>query len=245
MPGLNTSEIVVAAGSLVAYAPAGTAAPADPTAAPAVAWIDLGYVNEDGITWTESPSSDELHAWQQADPVKIVIASIARTFAFNLMQWNPDTIKVVVGGTNAKTVGPPAQGSFFPNSVGPPTVALLIRWVWETYATQLYFPRGRVTGDVSAQLVRTTSANFAATFTSTPSGTEHAYDFSTLHPSFATATVVGPSSAETAYDPGAHTVSEVTAYAASHPAEASAILEAERAGQNRAGIVNVLSEAAA
>jgi hypothetical protein len=104
-----------------------------------------------------------------------------------------------------------------------------------------------VTGDVSAQLVRNTSANFAATFSSTPSGAEVPYKFNTLHPAFATATVVGPSSAEYTsepYDPGAHTVSDVLAYVADHPDERADILAAEQAGQNRSSLVSQLGVAA-
>lgn len=43
-----------------------------------------------------------------------------------------------------------------------------------------------------------------------------------------------------AYDPGAHTVAEVTDYAAAHPDEVPAILAAEQAGKNRTTLVAAL-----
>lgn len=194
MPGLDTTEIVVAAGSLVATAPAGTAAPADPTLDPPVGWVDLGYINEDGVTWTESPDSTNLMAWQSADPVKVVVASITRTFAFNLMQWSADVLEFVLGGDTTAQTGPPAFGRFIPSKVGPAEGALLLRWESDGVHHQLWCPRGKVTGDVSAQLVRTTSANFAATFTATPSGSEDSYWYDSDAAGFGTL-VVGSESA--------------------------------------------------
>lgn len=43
------------------------------------------------------------------------------------------------------------------------------------------------------------------------------------------------------YDPGAHTVAEVLAYVADHPAEADEILGRELAGRQRSGILDALS----
>jgi hypothetical protein len=39
------------------------------------------------------------------------------------------------------------------------------------------------------------------------------------------------------FDPGAHTVAEVEAYIDAHPDEEGAVLDAERAGKNRASLV--------
>lgn len=47
-----------------------------------------------------------------------------------------------------------------------------------------------------------------------------------------------PESAPEAYDPGAHTVDEVLAYAADHPDEVAAIITAEENGRNRVGILD-------
>lgn len=43
-----------------------------------------------------------------------------------------------------------------------------------------------------------------------------------------------------AYDPGAHTVNEVIAYADAHPGEVDAILAAERAGKARTTLIEAL-----
>jgi hypothetical protein len=49
-----------------------------------------------------------------------------------------------------------------------------------------------------------------------------------------------PLNVEGDYDPADHTVDEVLAYAAEHPDEVDAILEAELVGKNRSGIMDKL-----
>lgn len=173
MSGLSVAELMVAAGEVVAAAPPGTAAPAiaTPVATP---WVDLGYVNEDGVTLTDSPSETNVPAWQSPTPVLVLTTEVSRTFAFNLMQWNADTLAFAIGGallgTPANTFAPDARGSY----------AWVARWVdGEGAKWQAYSPRGKVTGDVSAQLTRTAVGVFAATFTATPEGTEDAWQLST------------------------------------------------------------------
>jgi hypothetical protein len=180
---LDTSEVVVAAGSAVAAAPAGTAEPlfaTDPIAAP---WVDLGYIDEDGVTYTDSPEEETIPAWQSPDPILVLLSTVTRTWAFNFMQWNPDTLAFVIGG--APVTPPATPPAWEPAKGGRQEWALVFRWNWNQYKAQIWAPRGKVTGDVETQLVRTDTANFSATFTATPSGAEPAWRFSSDHPAFA------------------------------------------------------------
>jgi hypothetical protein len=47
----------------------------------------------------------------------------------------------------------------------------------------------------------------------------------------------GGEQVEPTFDPSAHTVDEVNAYLAEHPDERDAVLEAERAGKGRVGVL--------
>ena len=47
---------------------------------------------------------------------------------------------------------------------------------------------------------------------------------------------------EVAYDPGAHTVADVIAFAEDHPEQVQALLDAEQAGRNRTTLVSQLEE---
>lgn len=57
-----------------------------------------------------------------------------------------------------------------------------------------------------------------------------------------TFTVTAAEQVASNYDPSAHTVAEVVAYAQAHPEEAQAILDAEQAGQNRVTLVSQLKQ---
>jgi hypothetical protein len=182
MPGLSVAELMVAAGEIVAAAPPGTPNVALATTPVAPPWVDLGYVNEDGVTLTDSPSETNVPAWQSPTPVLVLTTEVSRTFAFNLMQWNPDTLAFAIGG--GMITPAPAEGeSFAPDARG--AYAWLARWrdgdgnVWQAYS-----PRGKVTGDVSAQLTRTAVGVFAATFTATPEGTEDAWHLTSDAPAW-------------------------------------------------------------
>ena len=179
---LDTSEIVVAAGSLVAAAPPGTAQPPLGTAPPA-GYVDLGYIDEDGVTYGDSPDEENVGAWQSADPVKVIVSTITRTFAFNLMQWNPDVLAFAIGG--GMVTPAPATPTFVPAKTGRGEYALAMRWDWDGFEAQLWAPRVKVTGDVESVLTRTDVAKFAVTTTAIPSGSEDPWAFTTEHPAFA------------------------------------------------------------
>ena len=193
MPGLAVSELMVAAGEIVAAGPPGTPNVALATV-PADPWVDLGYVNEDGVTLTDAPSETNVGAWQSADPVLVLTTEIARTFAFNLMQWNPDVLAFALGG--AMVVPAPTEGdSFAPDARG--AYAILLRWKnGDGDTCQFWAPRGKVTGDVSAQLTRTATADLAATYTCTPQGGEDAWRYTSDAAAFAGAVVVLKSDGE-------------------------------------------------
>lgn len=165
MPGMNTAEVMVGNGQTIAAAPPGTAAPASLATALASPWVDLGYADEDGVTLSDSPSETNINAWQTIDPILVLTTEIARTFAFNLMQWNAATLAFVFGGGLVTPAG--TDPAFEPGLRAK--YALLMRWTNASgVLCGFYVPRGQVTGDVSSQLVRTAAGTLALTFTSTP-----------------------------------------------------------------------------
>lgn len=167
MPGMNVNELVVGNGRGIYAAPAGTTNVALATA-PATPWVDLGYASDDGVTLSDSPSEENVGAWQSADPVLVLTTENARTFAFNLMQWNVDVLTFVFGG-GLVTPDPPAGKTFAPTKTTRGKFACIMRWTDQAGAVQqFYVPRGKVTGDVGAQLTRTAAGVLSVTFTSTP-----------------------------------------------------------------------------
>lgn len=195
MPGLDTAELMVGNGEVIAAAPPGTAEVAIGTV-PATPWVDLGYANEDGVTLGDSPSETNVGAWQSPDPVLVLTTELARTFAFNLMQWNADVLAFVFGG-GLVTPAPAAGASFAPSTTGRGKYALLMRWLDpEGNVCQFYVSRGKVTGDVGAQLARTAAGVFSVTFTSTPDAGENGWVYTSDAPGLSGAMLLQTNSGE-------------------------------------------------
>src|SRR5262245_12658068 len=186
----SSQNVQVAAGAFAGYAVAGTAKPTLPAGAigttdPAAPWKDVGYVTEDGITYTRSRSTDNFGAWQSPSPIIVLLTELTDVFGFAIREWNQNAFAFVFGqgpGSGAKT--------WEPAKSQPANVALLLQWDWFGYGTQLYIPRGTIQGDTESVLARTAPADLAVEFISTPSGTEAIWIFETNHPAFASAPTI-------------------------------------------------------
>ena len=87
-------------GGAVHWAPLGTTLPTDATTALDVAFVDLGYVSEDGLTNNNSPESDTVKAWG-GDTVLNLQTDRPDTFALKLIEaMNTDVLKTVYGAEN-------------------------------------------------------------------------------------------------------------------------------------------------
>lgn len=101
----QTAKLVTAAKppkktGAVFYAPLGTALPTDATAALDAAYVPLGYVAEEGVTNSNSPSTSTVKAWG-GDVVLTTIDELTDQFKFTLIEaLNPNVLKAVYGSAN-------------------------------------------------------------------------------------------------------------------------------------------------
>lgn len=102
---LTSSNVRVAVTGAVYVAPTATAAPTAADATLNVAFKDLGYVSEDGVTETRDRSTNEIRAWQNADLVREVVTDSSLAYSFTLIETKLETIELFYGGTVDDTDG--------------------------------------------------------------------------------------------------------------------------------------------
>lgn len=88
----------------VYVAPANTALPTDATTALAAAYVNLGYISEDGLVDNVETDTTDITAWG-GDVVLSGQSSFAETFTVNLLETNENTLKTIYGEDNVTVDG--------------------------------------------------------------------------------------------------------------------------------------------
>lgn len=88
----------------VFVAPQGTAVPTDATSELDAAFKGLGYVSEDGLVNSVETDTESVNAWG-GDQVLVGQTSFAETFTVNLIETNPEALKVYYGEDNVTVDG--------------------------------------------------------------------------------------------------------------------------------------------
>lgn len=135
-------------------APLGTALPADATTVLTAAFKAVGYISSDGVVESTSTDTNDIVAWG-GDTVRTVQTSHAVTYAFTMIETNPDSVAVYYGDDNVTaTVGDATKGAELAIRV---TSEELTHQVWDFEIMdgirkgRVVLPDGQVTerGDVS------------------------------------------------------------------------------------------------
>lgn len=95
---LNAENVVVAANGAVYLAPAGTTLPTDATTALNVAFVELGYVGEDGVEFAPEITVEGVPAWQSLSPIRNLLTEYALTATMTLLEWKKETLELAFGG---------------------------------------------------------------------------------------------------------------------------------------------------
>lgn len=115
----DTGETRVAGTGSIYLAPYGTALPSSYNATLNASFVELGYTDEDGVTFTDEPTIERKGAWQSFYPVRILETARMAKLSAKLEQWNTDTLRAASGGGTVTTAGSGAK--FTPHAAGTVT----------------------------------------------------------------------------------------------------------------------------
>lgn len=83
---LDAGNVLVAKTGAVYVAPLGTTLPATSSASLDGAFVDAGYISEDGVTFTPNENNDRIRAWQNNAAVRTVFTELEYAFQFVMIE---------------------------------------------------------------------------------------------------------------------------------------------------------------
>ncbi len=183
----NADELVVGANGSIYTAPLGSTIPASIAVPLGDDWTELGYASEDGVTWVDGKSLQSIRAWQSFYDLRRIVESKEGSLAFQLMQWNGDTVELAFGGGE---VTEPTAGNYRYTPPDPGDIderMMAIEWVDGDSDFRLTFPKGMVSENVETNIVRTAAALLPITFALLGQEGTDPFILDTNHPAFAAA----------------------------------------------------------
>lgn len=180
---LDSDEIVVGANGRVLIADLETPVPAT-LDGDWGDWLDLGYLTEDGFTFSPNREVNPVGAWQSLRPVRRIIASTDETLNFTMLQWSSTTLPFALGGGTVEVSG--GIYTFTPDAAGSlDERSLAIEWIDGDKTYQLVVPKGMVTDLADITGNRSDASGLGVAFGITADGDADPYYIRTDDPAFA------------------------------------------------------------
>ncbi len=164
-------------------------APVDVTTAMATVdadWKEVGFISEDGVTFTPSLETFMVRGWQSAGrPIRRGVASREESVSFVMQEWNKISFALAMGGGTFTEIGVTNIFRFTPeNAATEDERAMVVHWEDGGYAYRLIIPKGAVTDLAEFQLKRDDAAGLAVTFGLVNDGTSAPFTIITDNPTF-------------------------------------------------------------
>jgi hypothetical protein len=162
---LDATRAVVAGSGHIYIADEGTTLPTTVTEDLSVDadWTELGYTTEDGVTFNLARQTNDINAWQSADPIRVVETSRAITVAAVLRQFEPENLLAALGG-GTFTPGPTSGEFVFPGAGVNEVRVLVVDAIDGNDTFRFIYDRVQQQADIQTQLQRGDTANLPLEF---------------------------------------------------------------------------------
>lgn len=96
----NAANVRVGAQGIVYHAPLLTALPTDTTTALNASFLDVGYISEDGLSYTIDQSSNDTRAWG-GDLIRRITNEFGMSMTFTMVEHNVNSVTAMFGNGTA------------------------------------------------------------------------------------------------------------------------------------------------
>jgi hypothetical protein len=160
----NPENVLVASGGSVHVAPVGTTLPTTVGASLNAAFVDLGYVGEDGVSVAASVDVTDVLAFQTLLPIRKIVTARTVDLSMVLREWTEQSLLLAFGGGEVSEAG--GEYTYTPPLAGDALYerAMVISWQDGAKNYRLVVERGVVAESVETTLARTAAADLPITF---------------------------------------------------------------------------------
>jgi hypothetical protein len=100
----DASKVRVGVTGAVYVAPSGTTLPTDASVDRNAAFVDVGFIAEDGVTETQNTSVENIKAWQRGAVVRKAQTEHDLEYSFGMLETNDTVLQVYYGNALTGTV---------------------------------------------------------------------------------------------------------------------------------------------
>lgn len=157
-------NILVGSGGSIHIAPVGTTLPTTIAGSLNAAFVDLGYISEDGISLASAADVTDIAAFQSLLPVRKVVTGRTFDLSFTVREWTAEGVIFAFGGGDVTesagvyTFTPPADTDALYER------ALIASWSDGDKNYRLVIPRGVVSEGVETTIARGAASDLPITF---------------------------------------------------------------------------------
>jgi len=164
--------IIIAATGTVYVAPTGTPAPTQVRSTLDVAFLEMGFLSEEGVSVTQGRSVEPKSSWTSLYPKEFITVEQRILVGFALREFNKRAVEFALEGA---IVAAGAEFKYSPSAQDRLQRALVVDWEDGTHLFRLYLPFGTAYADIESRMTRTTSADLPIVFGAVKSGAADPY----------------------------------------------------------------------